>query len=34
LRRLLELTPSSSPAVDHDQLDFAQPDRMKTARTA
>jgi recombination protein RecA len=34
LRRQLELTPSSPPASDADQLDFAQPDRMKTARTA
>jgi len=34
LRRQLELTPSSPPASDADQLDFAQPGRMKTARTA
>src|SRR6202167_610985 len=33
LRRQLELTPSIPPA-SADQLDFAQPDRLKTARTA
>src|SRR6202046_5248791 len=34
LRRQLELTPCSPQAGAADQLDFAQPDRMKTARTA
>ena len=35
LRRQLELTPVSSPAgVASDSLDFAQTDRLKTARTA